>query len=60
MLDRLDAATTPGDMNLPGYRCHGLRGRRKGVYAVSVSGDWRLTSRFEGEDAADVDLGDYH
>ncbi len=60
MLDRLDSATKPADMNLPGYRFHLLKGNRKGEYAVSVSGNWRLTFRFEGEDAADVNLEDYH
>ena len=59
-LDRLDAATKPEDMDLPGYRFHPLKGDRKGVYAVSVSGNWRLTFRFEGEDAMDVNLEDYH
>jgi proteic killer suppression protein len=60
MLDRLDAALRPEDMNLPGYRFHPLKGERKGSYAVSVSGNWRLTFRFDGDDAADVDLEDYH
>ena len=60
LLDRLDAATAPNDMNLPGYRFHPLKGERKGQYAVSVSGNWRLTFRFDGEHAADVDLEDYH
>ena len=60
VLDRLDAATKPGDMNLPGYRFHGLKGERKGAYAVSVSGNWRITFRFDGGDAADVNLEDYH
>ena len=60
MLDRLDAALRSEDMNLPGYRFHSLKGGRKGSYAVSVSGNWRLTFRFDGEDAADVDLEDYH
>lgn len=59
MLDRLDAAVKPEDMNLPGYGFHELKGQRKGTYAVSVSGNWRLTFRFDGEDAADVDLEDY-
>lgn len=59
-LDRLDAAIQPEDMDLPGYRFHPLKGDRKGVYAVSVSGNWRLTFRFEDEDAMDVDLEDYH
>ena len=60
LLDRLDAALKPEDMNLPGYRFHPLKGDRKGSYAVSVSGNWRLTFRFEGEDATDLALEDYH
>lgn len=60
LLDRLDAALKPDDMSLPGYRFHPLKGDRKGTYAVSVSGNWRLTFRFAGEDAADIDLEDYH
>ena len=60
MLDRLDAATRPQDMNLPGYGFHGLAPKTKGVYAVSVSGNWRITFRFEGGNAVDVNLEDYH
>jgi proteic killer suppression protein len=60
MLDRLDASVTPGDMDLPGYRFHPLKGERVGEYAASVSGNWRLTFRFDGEDAVDVNLEDYH
>ena len=37
-----------------------LTGDRKGSFAVSVSGNWRLTFRFQGEDAVDVQLEDYH
>ena len=60
MLDRLDASQQPGDMDLPGYKFHGLKGERRGTYAVSVSGNWRLTFRFDGPDAVDIDLEDYH
>lgn len=60
LLDRLDAAVEPDDMDLPGYRFHPLKGDRKGTYAVSVSGNWRMTFRFVGEDASDIDLEDYH
>lgn len=60
LLDRLDAAPRAEDMDLPGCCFHPLKSDRKGVYAVSVSGNWRLTFRFEGEDAVDVDLEDYH
>jgi proteic killer suppression protein len=56
----LDAATAPEQMNLPGYRFHGLRGREAGRYAVNASGNYRITFSFDGEDAVDVDLEDYH
>jgi toxin HigB-1 len=60
LLDRLDAAKMPQDMNLPGFGFHPLKGNRKGAYAVSVSGNWRLSFRFEGGHAVDVDLEDSH
>jgi len=60
MLDRLDASARSEDMNLPGFRFHGLRGDRAGTYAVSVTGNLRITFAFDGEDAVDVDLEDYH
>ena len=47
-------------MNIAGYPLHQLAGKRKGEWAVSVSGNWRLVFRFEGENATDVDLVDYH
>ena len=60
VLDRLDAAVRPEDMNLPGFGFHGLKGDRKGTYAVSVSGNWRITFQFQGQDAVGVNLEDYH
>ncbi len=59
-LDLLNRATSPADMNLPGYRLHELKGARKGTWSVTVSGNWRLTFTFQGSDALDVDLEDYH
>ena len=60
ILDRLDAAKEPEDMDLPGYKFHPLKGDRKGVYAVSVTGNWRITFEFDGQDAVNVNLEDYH
>lgn len=60
ILDRLDAAAKTEDMNLPGWKFHSLKGDRKGTYAVSVSGNRRITFRFEKGDAIDVNLKDYH
>jgi len=60
ILDRLDASVQPADMDLPGYHFHQLSGRGKGIWSVRVSGNWRVTFTFEGEDATDVDYLDYH
>jgi toxin HigB-1 len=56
----LDRSREPKDMGLPGFRLHPLRGERRGQWAVSVSGNWRVTFRFEDGDAWDVDYSDYH
>ncbi len=48
------------DMNLPGFRLHPLKGDRRGYWAVSVSDNWRIVFRFEGENVCNVDLIDYH
>ena len=60
ILQRLDVAVRPEEMNLPGWRFHALRGDRAGRYAVDASGNWRITFGWEGEDAVDIDLEDYH
>ena len=60
ILDRLDAAVRPEDLNLPGYKFHGMKGVSKGTYAVSVSGNWRITFGMDGDNAVDVNLEDYH
>ncbi len=56
----LDAASKPNDIDLPGYRLHPLRGDLKGLWSISISGNWRITFRFEAGDVYDVDLVDYH
>jgi len=60
LLTALDVAIRPEDMNAPGYDLHPLKGNLAGYWSVSVSGNWRLTFLFEGEDAILVDYQDYH
>ncbi len=60
ILEQLDEATTPEEMNVPGWRFHNLKGQDKGRYAVDASGNWRITFGWDGKDAIDVDLEDYH
>ena len=59
-LSSLDAATNPQQMSAPGWALHPLQGDLEGCWAVKVSGNWRLTFRFTGENAEVVDLQDYH
>lgn len=58
-LDALDAATAPGQMNVPGFDFHPLRGKPR-RYGVHVNGPWCLTFGWDGENAIDVDLENYH
>ena len=60
ILDRLDASISPLDMKLPGYRFHELKGQEAGTWSVTVSGNWRITFQFDGQDAVVVDYRDYH
>jgi proteic killer suppression protein len=56
----LDNAKSEKDMDAPSWRLHPLHGKLKGQWSVDVSGNWRLTFAFEGEDAVLVDYQDYH
>lgn len=61
MLRRLNEATSPQGMNLPGWGLHALKGKElKEHFSVRVSGNWRLTFRFDGADAILVDYQDNH
>jgi proteic killer suppression protein len=59
ILMMIESAPTPEATNLPGYRFHGLQGQPK-RYSLDVSGNYRITFGWDGEDATDVDLEDYH
>ncbi len=60
ILARLEEASEVGNMDLPGFRLHPLKGDLAGYWSVTVSGNWRIIFRFEGGHASDVDLIDYH
>ena len=60
ILAALDLSRGSDDMDLPGFRLHELKGRLKEHWAVSVSGNWRVTFRFEDGTAVDVDDVDDH
>ena len=60
ILGRLNASTSPADMDLPGLHLHKLTGSRKETWSVRVSGNWRVTFRFNGVHAEVVDYENYH
>jgi proteic killer suppression protein len=60
ILDRLDMAQTQKDMNYPGADLHPLHGDLEGHWALKVSGNWRISFAFHGEDVYLVDYLDYH
>jgi len=60
ILDYLDAAEFIEDMNFPGLDLHPLKGKKRGYWAVKVSGNWRIVFRFDDANAYDVDYLDYH
>lgn len=60
ILQALDAATAPEQMNFPGFGFHKFKGELNKFYAVTVSGNWRLIFGFEGKNAILVNYLDYH
>ena len=56
----LDDASEPGDMNLPGWRFHSLTGDRAGTYSIRLTGNMRVTFQWDGRNAHDVNIEDYH
>ena len=60
-LEYVDLATDLADLKVPpSNRLHELERDRKGQYSISVNDQWRICFRFEGGDAYDVELTDYH
>lgn len=60
ILVALDDAKSPAAMNVPGFRWHNLAPRWPSRYSVVVSGNYRITFAWQGEDAVEVDIEDYH
>ena len=60
MLQFMDRAALPADLDLPGWRLHPLKGELSEYWSLSVSGNWRVIFRFVGSDIEWVDYLDYH
>ena len=61
ILAAIDAAVEIEVVSLfPGWRLHPLKGDLRDFWSITVSGNWRIIFRFEGGDAFELDLVDYH
>lgn len=56
----LDTALEVSDLNIPGYKLHPMKGDRKGIWAITVSGNWRLTFEFRDGHVYLLEYEDYH
>lgn len=60
-LEYLDLATSVTDLKVPpSNRLHKLERDRADQYSISVNDQWRICFHFEGGDAYDVEITDYH
>ncbi len=58
-LEVLDQAESLGDLNVPGFSFHGLRGKPK-RYSIHVNGPWCITFEWQENEVLRVDLEQYH
>jgi toxin HigB-1 len=56
----IDQAHVPEDLSQPGFGMHALTGDLAGFWSITVTRNWRIVFRFEGQDAIGVDFVDYH
>jgi len=56
----LDTATRIEDIDLPGFRLHPLKGSKQKLWAIDVSGNWRITFEFRESNCFIVNYEDYH
>lgn len=57
-LARLNVSKKWEDMNIPGWELHPLKGKLADHYSISVNDNWRMTFKFESEDAVLIDYQD--
>ena len=60
ILALLETSENIDDMDLPGLNLHKLKGRRKNILSMKVSGNWRMTFKLKNGDILEVNYEDYH
>jgi proteic killer suppression protein len=60
-LQHLDVAMRVEDLRYPpSNHLESLRGDRAGQWSIRINDQWRVCFRFEGSNAFDVEIVDYH
>ena len=59
-LAALDIAISIQDLDIPGYELHQLKGDFKGIWSITVNGNWRVTFEFTDGNAYILNYEDYH
>jgi len=59
-LTAIDTAQKIGDIDLPGFKLHPLKGSRDGIWSISVNGNWRVTFEYSDGNAYILNYEDYH
>ena len=60
LLIALETAQVIGDMDIPGFKLHPLKGSERGRWSIWVNGNWRVTFEFRDGQAYLLDYEDYH
>lgn len=60
ILQILNIATNPMQLDMPGFRFHKLKGKLKDFYSVTIRANWRIIFKFDEKNAILVDYVDYH
>ena len=57
----IDTARSLNDLaNIRGNRLEAMKGDRKGQYSIRINDQWRICFQWDGWDAHDVEIVDYH
>ena len=60
-LDMISAATQVETLRVPpGNHLEALSGDRKGQWSIRINGQWRICFKWNGSNAEEVEIVDYH
>lgn len=60
-LTQLEAAATLDELRFPpGNRLEALKGNRTGQYSIRINDQYRVCFRWDGQNAQNVEIADYH